>query len=331
MTAINNLSTIDALAGGDQVPIYDSDAGTARKASLSQFVAYFKSAFASPDYTTILVSPSVSGFNQPIGSQTTNVWLVMTPTGTMATGTVTLPPVADCFDGQQILISCTEVITALTIATNGAGAISGVPNAIGVGGFIALRFSSSSSLWFVSSTNEINATLPSLTLTNATGGTIKDANGAPILDLDPNYVLPVSGTSYLRIRNRNTGADPEIQAVGTDVNIGVQILTKGAGAFLMSTTGSSVSGSGAGSTAMFATGAINLNAPQINAKNLVLPLQTLSQLNAAALAAGNPYGMRGSCSDSGTAVGVGNFSSTFAGGGANSVPCWFDGASWRIG
>lgn len=48
------------------------------------------------------------------------------------------------------------------------------------------------------------------------------------------------------------------------------------------------------------------------------------------LPAATTAGLRAFCSDSDTAA-SGNFASTFAGGGANFVPCYSDGANWRIG
>jgi hypothetical protein len=67
MTTINNLSTIDSVSSGDQVPVYDESAGTARKMSVSQLMAFFSANFASPEFEVTISSP-IAGFNQVLAA-----------------------------------------------------------------------------------------------------------------------------------------------------------------------------------------------------------------------------------------------------------------------
>ncbi len=46
MPTINQLTAVDAVVAGDQVPVYSSSQGDARKFSLATLVAYLKSAFS---------------------------------------------------------------------------------------------------------------------------------------------------------------------------------------------------------------------------------------------------------------------------------------------
>lgn len=147
MTTINNLSQIDSLSSGDQVPVYDADNGDARKASMAKFLAFFRANFASPDFDVTISSP-IAGFNQQLASSSSNIWLLLTPAGTLATGTITLPAVADLFDGQEVLVTSTQQITALTVAGNGA-TVSGAPALLGANSAFRLRYNLLLTTWYV--------------------------------------------------------------------------------------------------------------------------------------------------------------------------------------
>jgi hypothetical protein len=150
MPTINQLPTASSLSSSDQIPVYSSSNGDARKASLTTLRTWFEDNFASPEFETVLEAPTGSGFNIQLAASTENIWLIANPTGAFAAGTVTLPPVADCFDGQQIIVTCSQAVTALTVAGNGA-TIVGAPTALGTGGFFSLRFRESQDTWYCTS------------------------------------------------------------------------------------------------------------------------------------------------------------------------------------
>ena len=109
MTSINQLSTISSLSAGDKLVVWSNDNGDSRKASLSTLMTYIEANFASPVFTTIIAAPTLSGFNYQMVAATTDVWLILNPTGVFAAGTITLPATADCFDGQTIKIGRAHV------------------------------------------------------------------------------------------------------------------------------------------------------------------------------------------------------------------------------
>jgi hypothetical protein len=92
-------------------------------------------------------APASTGFTVPITDSSASVWLVLTPSGTLAAGTITLPAVANCVESQEVLVSSSQIVTALTINTNGANIV-GAPTTIVVGGFFRLRFEPVLKTWY---------------------------------------------------------------------------------------------------------------------------------------------------------------------------------------
>jgi len=334
MTTINSLSQIDALGGGDQVPVYDSDAGTARKASVSQFVAYFRSAFASPDVAVTISSP-IAGFNQVLATSATSIWLILTPAGTLATGTVTLPPVADCFDGQQVLVTSTESITALTVAGNGA-TVNGAPAALGIDGFFALRFNKLLSSWYCvsQSLGALVTSFNNITVTNA----ILDANGNEILAMTP---ASPSAVNHVQIVNTATGSPPGMLPEGTDASIGLRFETKGGGSFIVQAGAGNIAISTSGTAVINGDIIVTSDASQtLTNKTLTGPItdaiktggvaSSTVALVAAAYPAATSKGFRTVVVDATQALTAG-IGAVVAGGGANCVPVYSDGTNWRIG
>lgn len=92
-------------------------------------------------------APSATGWSVPIESESTNVWLIVTPTAGFATGTITLPAVINVVEGQEILVNCTQSVGALTINGNGANVI-GAPSALSANGFFLLKFEPILKNWY---------------------------------------------------------------------------------------------------------------------------------------------------------------------------------------
>ena len=154
MTTINNLSTIDSVSSGDQVPVYDESAGTARKMSVSQLLAFFSANFASPEFEVQTAAPTTTGFTVTLTASADSIWALISPTGTMTSGTILLPPVADCFDGQEILVTSTALIgdpaSSGLLTVNGNGAtVSAGPDSIAAGGSFVLRYRALDTTWYV--------------------------------------------------------------------------------------------------------------------------------------------------------------------------------------
>jgi hypothetical protein len=219
MPTINQLSAINSLSAGDNILVYAPNEGDTRRASLSTLLAFFESYFADPDYATQISAPTSSGFNLQLGAQTQSLFLIINPTGAFAAGTITLPPVASCFDGQEILVVSSQSIAALTVNGNG-GTLLGVPGTLGIGGFFTIRLNSLQATWYTLSSNTASS-FSSLTL--STG--INDVNG--------NALLRVSATAAavneVTLANAAAGGAPSLSATGNDTNISLNLVGKGTG------------------------------------------------------------------------------------------------------
>lgn len=148
MPEINRLNAVDSLSDGDLLPVYLSSNGDARKASLSVLLAYLSGKLtASDDKLSQYAAPSATGFTVNINDDSDSVWLILTPTGTFAAGTIKLPTSTNCRDRQEILVNCTQAITALTINGNGA-TVTGAPTTLAANAFFRLRFDAVTSTWY---------------------------------------------------------------------------------------------------------------------------------------------------------------------------------------
>lgn len=148
MTTINQLSTVTSLSLGDQLPVYSTNNGDARKASLNTLLQLFQEQFASPTVSTSLYTPA-TGFNiaapTPVSQQQ---WLLLQPAGTLAAGTITLPLNTATPDGTEVLITTTQQITTFTVAANGASAVYGDPATLAAEDFFRLRFYQATNSWY---------------------------------------------------------------------------------------------------------------------------------------------------------------------------------------
>lgn len=146
MTTINQLSAADSVQSSDQIPVYSSDNGDARKASLSLLRTFFQTGVVSTDdLVTQYAAPSATGFSVTILEQST--WLVLTPTAGFAAGTIVLPAQASVVDKQELLVNCTQAVTTLTINGNGA-TVTGAPTTLAANAFFRLRFDAVASVWY---------------------------------------------------------------------------------------------------------------------------------------------------------------------------------------
>lgn len=219
MPTINQLPLLAQLSGGDNIPMYSPTNGDARRISVTALIEYFQANFADPDYLTIINAPTNSGFNLQLGAQTQSVFLILNPSGAFAAGTITLPPVASCFDGQEILVASSQSIAALTVNGNGATLV-GAPGALGIGGFFTIRFNALQDAWYTLSSNT-GSNFGTLTLS----GSINDVNG--------NELVRVSATAAavneIMVANAAAAGAPAISATGNDTNISLNLVAKGTG------------------------------------------------------------------------------------------------------
>lgn len=148
MPTINQLAAVDTISSGDQVPIYSSTNGDARKMSIALLVAYLSGQITSiDDMLTQHAAPSATGFSVQVNNDSLNVWLVLTPLAGYAAGTIVLPSVANCVDKQEILVNCTQSVTTLTIS-NGGATVTGAPTTLAANAFFRLRYDATNTTWY---------------------------------------------------------------------------------------------------------------------------------------------------------------------------------------
>lgn len=335
MPTINQLSAVTSVVASDLLPLYSSANGDARKASMSVVLDFIEANFGSPEFTTIINAPTSSGFNILLAAATSNLWLIINPTGPFAAGTITLPPVASCYDGQQIIVTSSQSITTLTLAGNGATLV-GAPAALGIGGFFALRFNKLQGAWYCvsQSLGALGTSFTNITVTNA----ILDANGNEILAVTP---ASPSAVNHVLIANTATGNPPGILAEGADASIGIAIETKGGGTLVLQTGAGNIALSTSGSAVLNGDVLATLTASQtLTNKTLTGPItdaiktggvaSSTVALLALAYPAATSKGFRTVVVDATQALTAG-IGAVVAGGGANCVPVYSDGTNWRIG
>jgi hypothetical protein len=219
MPTINQLSALNSLSAGDNILVYAPGEGDTRRASLTTLLSFIEANFANPDYTTQISAPTSSGFNLQLGAQTESLFLIINPTGAFAAGTITLPAVASCYDGQEILVACSQVVSTLTILGNGATII-GAPGALSAGGFFTIRFNRLQLSWYTLSANQASS-FANITVTSA----INDVNGNELLKLN----AAALAVNELTLANAAAGNAPTLSATGNDTNIGLNLVPKGTG------------------------------------------------------------------------------------------------------
>ena len=139
---------MDSVSDGDQVPFFSTNNGDTRKSSFSTLKTYFQTGItANDDKLTQYSSPSATGFSVQVNNASNSVWLVLTPTGAFAAGTLILPLLANCVDRQEILVNSTQAVTALAINGNGS-TVTGAPTSLTANSFFRLRFDNVAKVWY---------------------------------------------------------------------------------------------------------------------------------------------------------------------------------------
>ena len=148
MPTINQLPLLDQVSSGDQLPVYNTSNGDARRLPMQALLTYFQQQFAAPTVATNLYTPG-TGFNIALPTPVAEAqWAIIQPAGTLASGTVTLPLNTSTPDGTEVLITTTQQITAFTLALNGAAAAFGDPTTLAAEDFFRMRFYQATNSWY---------------------------------------------------------------------------------------------------------------------------------------------------------------------------------------
>jgi len=148
MTTINQLSALDSVSAGDQVPVFSTNNGDTRRVPMSILKTFCQDGItANDDKITQYSSPSSTGFSVQVNNASSSLFLLLTPTGAFAAGTLVLPVQANCIARQEILVFCAQAVTTLTINGNGSTVL-GAPTTLAANGFFRLRFDNVNKIWY---------------------------------------------------------------------------------------------------------------------------------------------------------------------------------------
>lgn len=154
MSTIQQLTSQDTVSGADQFPVYIGGNGATRKVSAQAVATYVQTvATANGGLRTQYAAPTATGQTTIVSppSQGASVWLEMTPLAAYAAGTLTLPAAAVAIDGQEVLVTSTLAVTALTVnflnASGVSAAVVGAPTTLAANGFFRMRFDAVFKLW----------------------------------------------------------------------------------------------------------------------------------------------------------------------------------------
>jgi hypothetical protein len=95
--------------------------------------------------TSQYLSPA-TGFSITLEG-TDDTHLIMTPSTTLATGSIVLPISPGTVDKQRVTVTTSQEITALTVSGNGAAVVGG-PSTISVGGYFELKYDMQTNSWY---------------------------------------------------------------------------------------------------------------------------------------------------------------------------------------
>lgn len=137
-------STSDSIVAGDHLFGFKTTNGTWMEFPVSVLVTYLNAALSiSTSLTKQSATPSATGFTVEIDSG--NTWLLLAPTAGFATGTITLP---DGTDGEEVEISCTQLVTTLTVDNDDGASIVGAPSTLSANDFFKMRYDANNDAWY---------------------------------------------------------------------------------------------------------------------------------------------------------------------------------------
>lgn len=159
MAKINELSAVDTVVAGDLIPVFDTNNGDARKASMTVIQTFMQANLdfdATAVFTTVRVTADVT-FGYSVGASVitaNNTWIILIAVGTHPTITITLPgsssssPVPAA-DKQEVLVYSSEIITTVTVTTFSPTVLAGAPTTLAADGFFKMRYDLITDTWYI--------------------------------------------------------------------------------------------------------------------------------------------------------------------------------------
>ena len=193
MPTINQLNSAMSAQLSDSIPVFVSGSQTTRRITVSQLIELIAAQQPANQSTvsTQYAAPGANGFLvqvlQPITGGP-DVHMIINPLTDYATGTIRLPAFNTAFDGQQVIITTTKSIAAVTIDLNGASAGFGLPPSLGANDSLILAYDAPSASWYM-----LGRSVPSPATTNTAQTLINKTLTAPVLN-GPTLTAAALGT-----------------------------------------------------------------------------------------------------------------------------------------
>ena len=150
MPTIDQLSQASSISDADELALFSKANGDTRKVTAPQLADYLLQTIeGAPDETIYSMAVDGNSFTVVVLPATPggSAWALITLSIPAPAGTIILPGIDDRAHGQEVLVTCTQAVAALTIAGSGA-AVAGAPANLAANGYFRMRFDSISSTWY---------------------------------------------------------------------------------------------------------------------------------------------------------------------------------------
>lgn len=144
-TATNKLTTLTQsdLQGSDLIRVFSQKYGANAAASLTVLKGWIDDVLEVGKMVTQYASPNSTAFTVVISASDRH--LILTPTAGFAAGTIELP---GGIDRGEILVNCTQAITALTMTPATGDTVIGAPTALAANDFFRLKYDGVLNAWY---------------------------------------------------------------------------------------------------------------------------------------------------------------------------------------
>lgn len=146
---IQNLNQ-GTITSASQIPFNDPSNGCDRRDSVADLAAVIAPLLPGQSgFVTQYAAPNATGFVVNIATPEAgeSTFLLLTPNAAYASGAILLPAQATCVDQQELLVTSTQAVTALTVPGNGS-TVNGAPTTLAANGFFRLRFDGAFKAWY---------------------------------------------------------------------------------------------------------------------------------------------------------------------------------------
>ena len=148
-----NYSRKDSVTGSDLNFIWDAENSYWAFASFTTCLAYYQANLTFPDTgrpepDTQYSSPNGDGQTIVVTDNNKDTHLIITPTVSLATLSITLPANTNARDKQLLIVNTTQQVTDLTINLNGAVGATGSLTSLGADDYFTLKYDQINNIWY---------------------------------------------------------------------------------------------------------------------------------------------------------------------------------------